>query len=267
MQAKISDERPEAAAQFQLREMAKQSAQASQLRGWQAKVSGSRQSQPLSQLQRLVNTSSQPAPVQLVTRVRAEYNWRDGEGKAQAGALDGTLQSIASRDAGFFSTFPAEAYVAIVTALDALDPNTFEAHDLGYIQQIKRLARNCGRSRIVYASGDNESTATLNGEKISEVEYEEENDKYWISGLDTKERWRRLGIATKLINEAAKHLGGTLYASTRSKQEHEDIDDQDTRWLTADGSALVNAVIASGSKVEYADPFAHGGGDNSDDDY
>jgi GNAT superfamily N-acetyltransferase len=140
--------------------------------------------------------------------------------------------------------------------LNGLDPANLEAGEDAYVADIRGKVRGGGRQKVEFEKGENVSTAKIGGKQIAEVTYEQFPDGYyWVTGMYTDDNWQRLGIAKQLIATAIASIGGTLYASNQGQVAHEDQDDEDTRWLTGDGAALINAAIAAHMNVQYRNPF------------
>lgn len=200
--------------------------------------------------------SSSPVVQMVGTRITARFN-PDPETHELQGILTGTLQSISGNDQDYFNSLPDDAPHAILTALNQLDPDALELGEQAYVDDIRQKARVAGRTHVEIDADDDSATATLGGRQLAEITYEQFDDgKYWIIGMDTEPDWRRLGIATNLLTEATDALGGILYVSNQGQNAHEDRDPNDTRWLTGEGAAFINAAIHAGLRVQYANPFA-----------
>jgi hypothetical protein len=83
--------------------------------------------------------------------------------------------------------------------------------------------------------------------EVSRLELDDYNDngQMWMMYVETPAQFQRRGYAAMLM-KAAVQEHGAVYVSTGSKQEHENVDEDDTRWLTEDGAAFVNKCLAKG---------------------
>lgn len=94
--------------------------------------------------------------------------------------------------------------------------------------------------------------AQINGQSVSTVEIcLDDEGMPWFSGLDTDDAFRRKGLGSLLV-AAAVEKWEKIYISTHPKG----VNDGDTRYLTMDGAALINACIDKGivDRDWYADP-------------
>lgn len=89
----------------------------------------------------------------------------------------------------------------------------------------------------------------LNGKKVAFFQYYNDDlGRQWLCAAEVEPRYRRRGIGRHMI-AAAVELYGEVYASTASKGEHEEYSDDpdgDTRYMAAEGTALVKACIRAG---------------------
>lgn len=83
--------------------------------------------------------------------------------------------------------------------------------------------------------------------EVSRLELADYDDdgNMWLMYVITPAQFQRRGYAAMLMRAAvAEH--GAIYVSQAGQQEHEQRDDDDTRWLTDDGAAFVNRCVAKG---------------------
>ena len=118
----------------------------------------------------------------------------------------------------------------------------------------------------VLTQSENTFEASLTGGNvISHVECEEfEDGEYWLVDAETQPEYQRRGLARQLVENAVNYYE-IVFASLATQQEHEDYDDNDTRYLTEEGAALVNSCINHGINIVYRNPFDNEITSESDD--
>jgi GNAT superfamily N-acetyltransferase len=97
--------------------------------------------------------------------------------------------------------------------------------------------------------GDFYAYLTVNGiqTEVAHIELDDydDNGRTWLMYVTTEQGYRRRGYATMLMRAAVAEYGA-IYVSQAGQQDHENRDDNDTRWLTDDGAALVNSCVVKG---------------------
>jgi len=85
--------------------------------------------------------------------------------------------------------------------------------------------------------------ATIDGKEVGNLDiYEDDNDLFWLNGIDVNKAFRRNGIATKMIKRAIKEYG-EVYISIASQNQHNDNNDNTARYLCDDGADLINKLL------------------------
>lgn len=116
------------------------------------------------------------------------------------------------------------------------------------VQPTQRLITNY--FPIIRRSGnDFEAYLTVNQvqQQVGHIEIEDYDDdgRMWLFYVETDANFRRRGIATALMRAAVQYHGA-IYVSQAGQGDHEQRDQNDTRWLTQDGAALVNSCVQRG---------------------
>lgn len=188
------------------------------------------------------------------------------------GLLKSDTSILAAKELLWFQSFTLEALTAIRNALNLLVPSTQQdAADIATIQQKLLNARDLSQAVNLEWIGDTVEAKLPGYGKVGECEFVEDDDeddgRYWIHWIETNVQHRRRGVGVALI-QAGVNKYGAVYASRASKQAHEQRDPDDTRWLTDEGAALVNACIKKGIMKQQwlVDPFFRAEPDSDDDD-
>lgn len=85
--------------------------------------------------------------------------------------------------------------------------------------------------------------AIVDDKKVGNLDiYTDDNGLNWLNGIEVNIKYRRKGIATKMIKRAIKEFG-EVYISTASQTQHNDNNDFTARYLCDDGADLVNKLI------------------------
>jgi len=70
----------------------------------------------------------------------------------------------------------------------------------------------------------------------------DEQDRYWLNGITTVDRFQKKGIGLAMLEQAVHHVGEVYVAADMPPQE----DGNDTRHLSSEGAALVNSAVSKG---------------------
>lgn len=184
-----------------------------------------------------------------------DFTYNNGQGR-----LKSDTTSLAGKDAEWYRTFPPDTFLgAFDIALNSLNPVTQQ--DFNEIATIRRklaIARYLNHDVTLEWAGDivTARLPRIGVGKVGHCDFEEIDGRFWIVGIETEANYRRRGIGTTLIYAGiAKY--GNVYASSATKQKHEEHDENDTRWLTDEGAALVRTCISRGimRPEHYLSPF------------
>lgn len=189
-------------------------------------------------------------PMQLL---RLDVSYNDGQG-----ALSSNIDYLAKKPQDWYDSFPPDAIQAILTELSLLAPAN--AQETADIQSIQAKVRQAGANQIsdfTYSwTSDTIELRTPENAKIAYAEFEEEDGNYWLAFVDTDKKYQKRGIGKELLRQAVAKYGKIL-ASSATKFAHEQVDEDDTRWLTGEGAALVGSAVRAGimEAAWYTNPF------------
>ncbi|MFU2878317.1 hypothetical protein ACM7M8_02225 [Pseudomonas aeruginosa] len=107
------------------------------------------------------------------------------------------------------------------------------------------MSREYIRENVKIEGDDMDYYAELPGVgRIGEFQlYKDNNGLVWINFMDVVSGARRSGVATKMYL-AAKEVHAQIYASRSGKDA--ELGEDDTRHLSSEGAAFVNALIEKG---------------------
>jgi GNAT superfamily N-acetyltransferase len=195
-----------------------------------------------------------------VQRVLIEVHY-DEEGylRMQSGEM-------AQRPASWFATFTPAALDAILAALPE------DSEDTAVIQQKITAGRTLQAQNVDIEADGSGVTAYANIRQgvrasIGNAEFDEfGDDRLWLTHIDTDAAYQRRGIGLRMLQAAVDEYGA-VWASSASQGEHTAQEEDDTRYLTEEGAALVNAAVARGIlRPEWVvNPFFEQ--DHSDEDF
>jgi hypothetical protein len=101
---------------------------------------------------------------------------------------------------------------------------------------------NVEHDRITVEGDENEYVAYYDGEKAGELSlYEDEKGRKWINNVSTDSNYQKKGIGLSLLVAAIKNHGAVFAA--KGMQKHEAVEDDDTRYLSEEGVALVKSAL------------------------
>jgi|GEM_PF-5329348 len=156
---------------------------------------------------------------------------------------------LADREQGWFDTASGAQLTTILNqlALHPAGPIGLENRQHANVKAKARIARLNQQGLRAKWAGDTVSACLANGTEVATFEFMDYDDDgtYWVWHLDTQAAFQNQGIGLFLMREAVNHYGQVL-ASRAGKDQHEMRDDEDIRYLSTEGAALVNAAIRSG---------------------
>jgi hypothetical protein len=190
------------------------------------------------------------------------------------GRLKSTTQILATKDVHWYRSLPPAAFDIILNALNALlVTSPRDTADIAAIGQRIGIARMLNPDiGLRWTSDDRVEAFVLgNNAAVAHAEFADydEDGRYWLMFVETDEQYRRQKIGVTLLQAGVERYGA-IYASSATQQMHEDSDENDTRYLTEEGAALVTAAIAKGiMRPEWwVNPFfGEDEDDDNDDDY